>query len=1211
MMNTHRCRNEACLLTNTNNVSLNKNRRRKTQHYGMLLLALIFCLQARAGAQAITVNWINLPFKQALKEVEQKTRYRFVYTEEQLNIGKSVSVKAQQVSPETILILLFRDQPFTYVILDSTVVVRLHTNADNLPTVWTDNLSVLEPLKESMNMLPDDTTKWLSVVKGQVSDEQGKPMDRVTVAVKGSNLITLTDERGQFTLRGIDRNAQLLFNSVNTQPYAINLNGRSILVITLTNSIKQMKEVVVNTGYAQFNMKDNPGSFVKIDSELTRSVSSNILDRLYNVTSSLNYQPNNAYASGNQSALTIRGISSVNADMRPLVVVDGFPYKENYENNTLDVVLNNINPNDVESVTILRDAAAAAIWGVKSGNGVIVITTKKGNFGQKARISFNISLNFTEKPHLFSQPMIGPADYVELERTLFNLGYYNGNIGNTTTFPVLSPAVEILLKKKNGIISAENAENQLSALKNHDIRTDIDKYISQVAINQQYALNVSGGSGVFSYYVSGGYNASYRTNPYNHVKSGNDRVTFLMSNTFRPIQRLEINTYINYVQTTNKGQATSFSYTGNRPYIRLVDDLGNAVPVTYGYRSTYLDTANYPALLDWHYSPLTDPKYVQPLSKQMYARLGASIRYQVMPWLNAEVKYQYSKGQTNNETYYAPESYFVRNLVNQYLGVTPSGQPSYPIPYSGIKDNGNTTVDNYNLRGQLNLQLKWPGHSITAFAGAEIGSVKSSSLSGIRLYGYDISNGTAINTLNFDSLYNTRPGTTRARIPNTRYYSELLQRTVSSFANATWTFQEKYTLSGSVRIDGNNAFGVKTNQRIQPLWSSGLAWNIDQESFYHIYWLPVLKLRATYGYQGNTRDGATGYAQISYQSSSNINGLPYATLTAVPNLELHWEKVRMINVGVDFANHNNNISGSMDIYYKRGISLINSIPVDPTTGVLNFTGNGASIRGKGIDITVNTLNFSTRQWQWKSNFNFSYNTDKVTAYDFNTSAAAYVNGSPVINKPLFSLYSYRWAGLDPTNGDPRGYLSDTIAGYATVLKNNNAKISDLVYNGRLNPSIYGSLINTIRIKQLSISFNITYKMGYVFRRPSINYNNIFNGNSGHIDYLQRWQKPGDEQFTNVPSIPIGNNSSRDGFYAQSDILVVKGDHIRFRDIRINYDLNARAIRALSVVKQLQLYLYINNLGIIWRANAYHLDPDNPAGLQKPQRSIAIGLTTNF
>ncbi|HVT86421.1 MAG TPA: hypothetical protein VHD35_14555, partial [Chitinophagaceae bacterium] len=310
---------------------------------------------------------------------------------------------------------------------------------------------------------------------------------------------------------------------------------------------------------------------------------------------------------------------------------------------------------------------------------------------------------------------------------------------------------------------------------------------------------------------------------------------------------------------------------------------------------------------------------------------------------------------------------------------------------------------------------------------------------------------------------------------------------------------------------------------------------------------------------------------------------------------------------------------SIDYYLKRGKDLIGQAPVDPTTGAQDntlaytFRGNVADMKGSGVELELKSRNFIGAV-SWNINFQFNYATGKITKYDFQSlTAGLYVSSdgviNPVVGKPVFSIFSYKWAGLDPLTGDPQGYDTNKQPSkdYTSLM---NVKPEDLEYNGPALPLIYGYLLNSVTYKQFSFSFNISYKMKYFFRRSSINYNALFNQWRGNQDFLKRWQKPGDEKITNVPSMPYPSNSSRDAFYAGSSALVEKGDHVRLQDISLSYDFTKQQLKKFSL-QNLQLYLYANNLGIIWRANKSGLDPDYYGGGFPLPRTIAFGIKTNF
>jgi hypothetical protein len=312
---------------------------------------------------------------------------------------------------------------------------------------------------------------------------------------------------------------------------------------------------------------------------------------------------------------------------------------------------------------------------------------------------------------------------------------------------------------------------------------------------------------------------------------------------------------------------------------------------------------------------------------------------------------------------------------------------------------------------------------------------------------------------------------------------------------------------------------------------------------------------------------------------------------------------------------------------KTGLDLIGQSPVDPTTGVTTFTGNTANIRDRGVDFTFRANN-SFGAVRWNSVLLFSYVLDKVTKYDLQqTSVNDYLSTgtlNPLLGRPLYSVYALRWKGLDPQTGNPIGYINPvknatgqivtpgyTSEDYGQITS--SADLSNLIYKGPVNPPYFGSWRNSLYWRQWGLSWNILYKFGYVFRRTSIDYSTLFDGTSpGSPDYDRRWQHPGDELHTTVPSLPLANssqNTSRDEFYTNSEVLIEKGDQVRLQDVQVTYDITRHAHAKLPV-ELLRFYLYANNLGILWKANHAGIDPDFISTMPNP-RTLALGVKADF
>ncbi|HEY6082041.1 MAG TPA: SusC/RagA family TonB-linked outer membrane protein [Chitinophagaceae bacterium] len=1024
------------------------------------------------------------------------------------------------------------------------------------------------------------------------------PITDATLILKNSQASFITGDEGNFTLKLSANEDTLIIRCMGyqTKQITVNENINNPLIITLEEAATQLGEVVVSTGYQNIPKERATGSFDFIDNKLlNRSVSTDVLSRLQGVTSGLLFDPNNQ----NDLEISIRGRSTIFANTQPLIILDNFEY---------DGDINNINPNDVESITVLKDAAAASIWGAKSGNGVIVITTKKGKYDSAPKISFNSNVTITGKPDLFYMPAMSSADYSGVEKYLFSQGYYDGALTDPN-FPPVTPVVEILNDLRNGKITAPDATAQINALSQHDVRNDLLKYFYRTSLNQQYAINMSGGGTYNQYYVSTGYDKNLN----NLAGNRYSRVSVNANNTYSLIQhKLTVTTGVLFTQTSTQNNGTDpsqlyFLY----PYAQLADTKGNALPIAR-YRQGYIDTVGDGQLLDWNYRPLDEIRLANNTTSGIDYQANLGIKYKLLRNLDINVKYLYGKGQTNHQVLNSQQTYYTRNLINLFTEITPNGLV-YPVPLGGIQDIINSSYTSQNGRLQIDYDNTWnKKNQLSAIAGLEIKDLNISDNS-YRLYGYDDTHATST-PVDFVNAYPTYINGNPRLIPNIQNQSGLTDRYVSYYANAAYTYDSRYTVSLSGRRDASNLFGVATNQKWVPLWSGGLSWNANNEPFYHVGWLPFLKFRATYGYNGNIDKNVAALLTARLEGNNNFGQIQSFVINP-PNPELRWERTSTLNTGIDFGFKNSRVSGSVEYYAKKGIDLIGSASLPPSTGLLSFMGNTADMKGEGVDVTVNSKNID-RGFKWSTTFLFSLAKNKITSYKAQLpSIKSYILPSsgfnPRVGGPVNALYSYRWGGLD-TAGNPRGYTGGKLSeDYGSII--NSSDVNDLVYSGPSLPTIFGGVLNTFNWRQLTLSFNITYKFGYYFRKASIDYYNLFAGsNPGHKDFDNRWQKPGDENHTNVPSMIYPADPNRDQLYLYSSTLVERGDNIRLQDIQVSYDLNKSAIEQLPF-QHIRLYLYASNLGILWRANKQGIDPDYAGSIYAypPAKSIAAGVKIDF
>ncbi|SEL98773.1 TonB-linked outer membrane protein, SusC/RagA family [bacterium A37T11] len=972
---------------------------------------------------------------------------------------------------------------------------------------------------------------------------------------------------------------------------------------SMQDTVFQLDEVEVSTGYQTIPKERATGSFVHIDSALfNRAVSTDVIRRLKGITPSLLFDER----AGGTPKLSIRGISTIYGNAKPLIVVDNFPYEGD---------LSNLNPNDIADVSILRDAAAASIWGIRAGNGVIVITTKRGKLNQPITVGFNSNVSVSEKPDLFYEPKIASADFIGIEQYLYDHDFYKSKLANTTTFPVISPAVEIIADAR---LSDTEKQQQLAVLGMQDIRKDISRYFYRGVVRQQYALNLQGGGARHSYYYAADVDRnqqSLRSDTYN-------RINLTARNQFNFFQKLSVQTALELTSSQTKSDNTLISLQNAFPYQRLADDVGNPLPIVRDFRGSFAAAAEDNGRLNWQFFPLEEPENRSNQTGLQHYRASLNARYALLKDLHVSVSYQYEHQATFQNYLMGQQSYFTRDLINRFTAIGSTGT-KYPVPLGDILDRTAGSLASHNGRGQLDYAGDWDDNrsQLNLLAGFEVRQVRSGSYAN-RYYGYDGSTGTAIPT-DLADTYTQYPSGGSAKISAAQSIGGTLNRFRSYYVNGSYTYLSRYTLSGSARMDQTNLFGVKTNQRSIPLWSTGIKWDMNKESFYKLSWLPTLSLRWSYGYNGNFDETAAAYVVAQYVTTQY--GTREARLGNLPNPELKGERTAVNNLGLDFASRNQRVSGRFDLYFKRGKDLIGNTPYDATTGRNTFRGNVARMKGHGWDAELNSLNVHSGRFSWRSNLFWSYTADKVVDYRAATNANYYFSDgslsgyafeiNPLNGRPLFGVYSYPWAGLDPQTGDPQGYLHGQVSkDYALMLS--VPAMDSLQYHGRATPSSLGSFRNSLQWGSWSLSANVTWKLGYYFRRAASNINYTGDVNQYTSDYAQRWQQPGDELHTQIPSVVYPQNANRSTFYQQSAALVDKGDHVRLQDIQLSYDLPAPVL-AHSPLSALQIYAYASNLGILWRANNHHIDPDynsNPVlgntTLPAP-KTLALGIKASF
>lgn len=1156
-----------------------------------------------------------IPLTRAIEMIGKRFHTQFAY-EHKLLDGKFTSVKAlkgETISEVLKNVLYPNNLLFLYVSENAYSIVARDAR------FFQGNEEARTPVQIAGNM-PTEPAPGAHTIRGLVIDEKGAAMPFVSIWVKGTRRGTQTGDRGDFTIADLTPSDSLVFTFVGYATETVGVNTRSSLTVQLyaTNKATLDEVTVVNNGLQQLPKERATGAFSTISGKtLEKIISPNVIQRLEGQipgvkVSVLSGDRSFIYGGGNQLSLytsthsvgnndynvTIRGTGTLQAETFPLIVVDGA---------IAELDISALNPDDIENISFLKDAAAASIWGVRAANGVMVVTTKKGHANQAPSISFSANASIAGRPNLGYLRRMNAAQEIGYETELVKRGFLSStNINGAYYFAASmypNTGAVLALKLKSGAITqaAYNAaSDSLSAIDNTG---QIQHYLLQPATNQEYNLSVSGGSNSSNYY----YSASYSKENPNARRTQGQRLTLTLNNSWKLFGAVTLSTSLRtaFFNYTNDGMPVNSLFPANTqsvllPYMQLVDNNGHSVSYD---RVNPAFTNSLPAVFaNWQYNYINELANNDNVQKDNNYTANVNLNVPLYKGLSGSVQYTNERTYSTSRVYYNPQTYYYRSTINSYTDPYSSPtQNGLGITSGGILSQIGTTVNNYALRGQLaydrTLNLI---HQINAIAGTEIRQAQQGQ-SSATLYGYNPSTGGSNDMSFLSSAYPTINGYPSS-IGGAPSQVDRRRRFLSYFGNAAYTLMDKYSLSASVRYDDYNNFGLDRKYRATPLWSGGLKWALSKERFLkQVSWVDNLDVRATYGVNGNIAVNLYPFTAISLGDNDYTTNQPYAFISNLANPELKWEKTYVTNVAVDFSLFNSRVNGSVDVYRKNGKDLLYSFPINAAyagnIGNGSLTRNAASMTGKGVDVSLGFVVLNKKDLTWNIGISFSYNVNKITDNRFDTSAIssysesyypAYI--SYLKGYSMDKLLVFRNAGLN-YRGMTRVYdrKGDTVNATSPL------SFADLKYAGHTTAPYFGSFNTSLRYRQFSLYALFTYQFGGVFLKPSVNgyITSPYNLNySISGDIAKRWQQPGDETKTNVPGLngSGGEVSYSLARYQFSDINVLSSSYIRFRELSLTYELPTAWMRKVQA-KGASLGLAVRNLGLIWKGNGQGYDPD--------------------
>ncbi len=1186
------------------------------------MLFVMCCLYATLPGKLFAQQQVKL--KAALEEVKAVYGTRFAYEEHLLdNIYVNLKRPLTKKEPvEALLKELLYNKGFVFLYVQ-----------ENYYTIIKDNRPAKTP-----EVTPTETTAelpeqpYVQTITGVVTDKDGHPLIGATVIPEGYAIRfgAITSSDGRYTLRLTARAEAIVFTFVGMNPLKVDVSGKSVINAQMEADVHQLQEVdVLSTGYQNLPKERATGAFEQITSKQIKAVPAvSLMERLEGTAPGVRFDVRN-------NKINIRGVNTLGANdgSSPLIVIDGFPAVEQdlvtrtNDNASGGAVLSRYNPEDIESITILKDAAATSIWGAKAANGVIVITTKKGKKNSSG-FNFGTNLSISNPANMKNLNRMNTAEYIDLEKEMKGLGFFTDPAiwdNSWMTFnqnrPV-SEALEWMFKVDRGTATGSQRDSALSALGKIDNRGQIRDLLLQRSVSQQYNLSFSGGGQHSTYYVSANYTKDipvFRSN-----KGEGYFVTANLSNELFN-NRVTINTGLNYSYANSVSNTAALNAIGNgnlglRPYELLQDDAGNPIARSIDFRDEVAASFLSKGYLPWTYSPLQELNYGNTTSKENRFRFNTDINTKITDWINVSIAGTLQRNLEETTILGELDSYDTRVLVNTGTTVGPNGRLVYGVPYGGKMTNSNRNTFNYGLRGQVNVNKSWGNNfSLNALAGTEIREDQGTNYQQTR-YGF---NNDTYSSASWDPnvYYQTVMGWNTNLGFSDGSIGRSINRFLSYYGNGALSMlSNRYIVSGSIRFDDYTLAGASRSQRARPLWSAGVKWDVTSEDFMKsVNWLNKLNMRLTYGTGGAVPRSASNAALLDLKGLNPDTREPYGNVLSPANNRISWELTKTWNLGVDIDVLNNRLHISADAYRKRTSDILWFFPVNSVYGWNSLYYNAASMKGHGYDLGIRGDIIRNRNFGWSSAFNFAYNTNEVTDARFTppTSSMAVSSSNPIEGMPTDYLYAYRWAGLD-NKGRSQVYTADGKI-ITADMANNQLTAKDLAYMGRTTPPYFGGFFNDFNYKSFTLGVRISYEMGHVFRRLSIlNYpdyatNNYYGLIGTQRDLAQRWRKPGDEQFTNVPGLAnVSTNSSNR--YKMADILVESASHIRLQQISLGYQVPSKVL-SRTLLKSAGVNFAVRNLGIIWKQNKAGIDPsyamsNNYTNLP-PSPSYFMSLNASF
>lgn len=1040
------------------------------------------------------------------------------------------------------------------------------------------------------------------VVSGMVFDKTGEPLVGANVRVTlGRKVWTAqTDSKGAYRVKlpvgtstaGLSISASYLGMKRQTK------SGRSNVAhydFMLDDHSQSLGEAVV-TGYGTISTREKTSAITSLKMEeilmpgmtsLEQALEGRVPDMVF---------MQNSGEVGATARMRIRGTSTLIGNREPLWVLDGIPLSDpvdvtNEQLNDPDYInyignaISGINPQDIERVDVLKDAAATALYGTRAANGVIVVTTKKGEPGPP-RITYNSQLKYTARPRYSDRDiyLMNSQERVQFGQELMNLHY---------TFPNHMTMVGYEGAYHRFVTGQTDYNGFLAEVQRAEtVNTDWFKLLTHDTFNHNHTVALSGGSETARYYASLGYNREEGV----QLHHNNDRYTASLNMQTRIAKVIQANIRLNanvQKKTQLPGEIDLLGYAYGTT--RALPAFNNDGSYFFYQRHAYNVGTDKNEQYKYAYNILNEIENAEKLYSSNGIMAALDLTYRFKTLLDLTLTTSYQRTHSDNSTWFGEKSNYAAQLRNAEYGQAPipGDYGLSDMPYGGVYNTGTNVNENFTLRAQANFR-----HAL--------GEKKQHLLSASLGYEMNVSNtdGFSENTRGFFKSrglkYVNMTAEEMNRFP--KYASWVAHNhptlradkthRLSGYAILSYSYGSLFSLSANTRFDASNKFGSRSNEKFLPVWSASGMLNLKSLLLRQYDAVSDLRLRTSFGKTGNMVDNQTPNLLLRQESLDTYYGENVAKVDALPNPYLRWEQTDQWNVGVDASLFDYRLTVGVDAYYKHTKDAFDNTLVSPFNGVENYVMNGSDITNSGFSINLSAYLLKTRDWSWLVSANYSVVYNSINTKTANKyKIEKYLNGTAIMDgKSIGTFYSYNFIGLDPQNGLP---LFDDYRDRQHLLEGQPLdRIMERVgvVSGSREPNFAGSFYSTLRYQQWSLSASFNYALGNKIRKFAL-YKDVLDGvsseNNVRKEFTHRWRKPGDERHTQLPSLispsdpAFGDNryhwsaatpAATQGFeafadnywmmYDNSNARVVSGSYLRLSNLAFRYQFSRKQLKGL-------------------------------------------------